>query len=110
MFYDNLKEACEIKGKKITPTVIECGGKAGSIAGWKKGAFPNSEIVMKLAKKLNVSTDYLLFGEEENTKEIQIISIFRDLTESGKDEVINYARYTLENPKYQKYTDVPKEA
>lgn len=65
VFYDNLLVACEKKGVKVTPLVIECGGASGSISNWKKGASPNSDIVLKLATRLNVSTDYLLTGKEK---------------------------------------------
>lgn len=64
MFYSNLKSICDKKGVKITPLVLECGGTKGIIGGWKRGTSPNSDIVMKIAIKLNVSTDVLLFGEE----------------------------------------------
>lgn len=66
MFYSNLKNICDKKGVKITPLVLECGGTKGIIGGWKKGTSPNSDIVMKIAIKLNVSTDVLLFGEERS--------------------------------------------
>ncbi len=64
MFYDNLKAVCEKQNLKITNVVIECGGAPGSINGWKKGSMPNSNIVIALAMRLNVSTDYLLLGKE----------------------------------------------
>lgn len=64
MFYDNLKKICEKQNLKITNIVIECGGAPGSINGWKKGSMPNSNIVVALAMRLNVSTDYLLLGKE----------------------------------------------
>lgn len=64
MFYDNLKAVCDAQGLKVTPIVAECGGAKGSISNWKKGATPNSDIVVKLAVRLNVSTDTLLFGKE----------------------------------------------
>lgn len=67
MFYDNLKEVCDEKGLKVTPIVAECGGAKGSISNWKKGAMPNSEIVMKLSVRLNVSSDRLLFGTPKST-------------------------------------------
>lgn len=66
MFYDNLKAVCDEKGLKVTPIVAECGGAKGSISNWKKGAMPNSEIVMKLSVRLNVSSDRLLFGPSES--------------------------------------------
>ncbi|KAI4453133.1 transketolase n-terminal section-related [Holotrichia oblita] len=60
VFYDRLKKICAKKGLKITPTVVECGGANGSVRGWKNGAWPNSKILFELAKRLDVSTDYLL--------------------------------------------------
>jgi len=69
MFYDNLKTICEKKGLKMTPIVIECGGAKGSISNWKKGASPNSDIVVALSVRLNVSTDFLLKGD--NTQQIK---------------------------------------
>lgn len=115
MFYDNLKSACESKGLKVTPTVLECGGKAGSIGGWKKGASPNSDIVMKIAVRLNVTTDYLLFGKTDNTteqppEEQRLIKAFRQLTDEGKRNVLGIAEMSAQNPQYQKYTDISKEA
>ena len=74
MFYDNLKAICDEKGIKITPLVAECGGAKGSISNWKKGAMPNSEIVMKLSVRLNVPTDRLLFGSETKNASISNIS------------------------------------
>ena len=67
MFYDNLKTICEKQNLKITNIVIECGGAPGSINGWKKGSMPNSNIVIALATRLNVSTDYLLLGKEHQS-------------------------------------------
>ena len=65
MFYDN-KSICDSQGLKITKVVTECGGALGSIDKWKKGASPNSGIVAKLSIRLNVSTDLLIFGKEDN--------------------------------------------
>ncbi|MCD7801144.1 MAG: hypothetical protein LUG94_08070 [Ruminococcus sp.] len=69
MFYDNLKKECEKQGTTISKVVVECGGKTGSIDGWKKGAMPNSKIVMQLSLRLNVTTDYLLFGRTQSQQE-----------------------------------------
>lgn len=62
MFYDNLKNICDKQGLKITPLVLECGGTKGMLSGWKNGAAPNSDIVMKISVRLKVPTDTLLFG------------------------------------------------
>lgn len=70
LFYNNLKAACDRKGLKISPVVVECGGALGSISKWKNGASPNSDIVIKLALRLNVTSDYLLgLDDIQNRKE-----------------------------------------
>lgn len=66
MFYDQLVKACEQNGVKVSPTVVECGGAIGSINGWKKGRAPSSDIVVKLALRLNVTTDFLLLDKEKS--------------------------------------------
>lgn len=113
MFCDNLKEECERQGHKITPTVQQCGGKVGSIGGWKNGASPNSDIVMKLATRLNVSTDFLLFGEnisETTEDEKELLKAYRSVTEEGKNAIKKYSQFIADNEQYKKYTDIPKEA
>ena len=60
VFYERLKAECEKQGLKITPLAIECAGSSGAIERWKKGSIPNGKTLIALAKKLNVSTDYLL--------------------------------------------------
>lgn len=115
MFYNNLKEECDRQEIKITPLVKECGGSTGTISNWKKGASPNSDIVMKIAVRLNVTTDFLLFGKTDSTteqppEEQRLIKAFRQLTDEGKRNVLGIAEMSAQNPQYQKYTDIPKEA
>lgn len=92
MFYNNLKTACDKLGLKITPTVLECGGKNGSATNWKKGAIPNSDIVIKLAEYLNVSTDYLLLGKEFSLTEEQqsLLNDFERLSGTNKHIIMQH--------------------
>lgn len=85
MFYDNLKTVCDEKGLKITPIVNECGGAKGSISNWKKGASPNSEIVARLAVRLNVSTDLLIFGQEKSSPTVELTADERELLDIYAD-------------------------
>lgn len=116
VFYDNLKAECERQGVKVTPLIQECGGSTGTISNWKKGASPNSDIVMKIAVRLNVSTDYLLFGEKKGMQaeitesEQKLLDVFRKLNEKGQIGVQMYAETQADKPEYQKYTDFPKDA
>lgn len=67
MFYNKLKEVCEIKKIKLTPMLKELGISPGNTEQWKKDTLPNGKILIKLANKLNCSVDYLL--EIENKEE-----------------------------------------
>ncbi|MEG1846387.1 MAG: helix-turn-helix transcriptional regulator [Oscillospiraceae bacterium] len=93
MFYENLIKECRKQGLKVTPLVIECGGASGSISGWKNGAMPNSEIVVKLAKRLNVSCDYLLSGEDAfnynnlDRDEKELLNNYKMLDNRGKHKL-----------------------
>ena len=103
MFYDNLKKICDEKGLKLTPLVTECGGAKGSISNWKKGSFPNSDIVINLAVRLNVSTDYLLTGKTSNSSEPELsipekelLKYFRLLSEHERIKLIGRAELLAE--------------
>ena len=82
MFYDNFEKACNLKGEKPNPVAIKCGGTKGSASSWKKGSSPNSDIVVKIAEHLNVSTDYLLLGKEPfiPTEYKKLISSYQKLS------------------------------
>ena len=60
MFYDRLKNACEMRGIAISAAVKSVATSSGMVDGWKKGSWPRGDMVLKLAKELRVSTDYLL--------------------------------------------------
>lgn len=85
-FYDNLKSLCDERGVSITKTVEICGGSTGSIGGWKAGKWPNSEIVFKIATRLDVSCDRLLLGEE--TKRAPALEI----SENGREMLALYEK------------------
>lgn len=97
MFYDNLKAVCDAKGVKITPLVAECGGAKGSISNWKKGASPNSDIVVNLAVRLNVPTDMLLLGNDQQISsdlsedERELLKYYKQMPEKEKIRLVSRA-------------------
>ena len=99
MFYDNLKEICNSKNLKITPLVIECGGTKGILSGWKNGASPNSDIVMRLSVRLKVPTDYLLFGKEPaappNTADRELLELIENLSPEEIKQAKSFIKYLL---------------
>ena len=103
MFYGNLKNICDKKNIKITPLVLECGGTKGVIGGWKKGAVPNSDIVMKLSVRLNVPTDVLLFGKEKSSltselsaDEQELLQYYKKISDKSKGIVLGRAEQLAE--------------
>jgi len=114
LFYDNLKTICDLNGFKISPIVKECGGAIGSIDGWRKGATPNSEIVKKLSLRLNVSTDFLLFGKEKSpptndlsADERELLTYYKKLDTFGKGKVIGKAEALAEAVAAEKKNNPP---
>jgi len=103
MFYDNLKAICEEQGLKITPVVLECGGTKGMLGGWKNGASPNSDIIMRLSDRLNVSTDALLFGKDYPVRpaitdedEKALLESFRCLSDKEQAKLLGRAELLAE--------------
>ena len=94
MFYDNLLKICRERAVNITPIVEECGGKRGSIGGWKRGAWPNSRLVVALSERLNVSTDRLLKGNETKTNAAlsqegqKVAQLWESLDEPGRAMIL----------------------
>ncbi|MDE5993917.1 MAG: hypothetical protein K2G60_00215 [Oscillospiraceae bacterium] len=70
MFYNQLKQACKKKGTSITAVLKKIGIGTANGTYWKNGSVPSSDIVVQLSEFLDVSTDYLLKGEERTTSNI----------------------------------------
>ena len=66
MFYDQLKKACKENNIALTTLLKEFGMSVGNATRWKNGGVPSIEVLKKIAKRLNVSTDYLLEMDEED--------------------------------------------
>jgi transcriptional regulator with XRE-family HTH domain len=99
-FYENLHNACEMQGLKISNVVIEVGEKLGSLNGWKKGSMPNSKAVIALALRLNVSADYLLdlpikhiTSAELSENESILLSFFRECSENSQNILLDLAEH-----------------
>ena len=95
MFYDRLKQACKERGTNVTATLkaIGIGGANGTY--WKNGSVPSSDIVVKLAEFLNVTTDYLLVGKNGETllkeDEQELINFYNKLPPKEQQRLIGRA-------------------
>ena len=70
--------------------------KPSSINGWKKGSYPSSKYIEKIADFFNVSICYLVSGREESDLGIpnkNNTDVFYSLNESNLEKAISYAEY-----------------
>lgn len=89
MFYDRLKIACKNAHTTVTATLKAIGVGTANGTYWKNGSAPSSDVVVKLAEFLNVSTDFLLLGKNETAMAsspdiIELISAYNSVDTIGK--------------------------
>lgn len=64
-FYDRVKQLCRAKGVSMARMAKDIEISNGTVANWKAAkTMPQGPILRKLADYFNVSTDYLMTGEE----------------------------------------------
>ena len=101
MFYEQLKEAC--KNKKTSVTAVLKAINIGTANGtyWKNGSIPSSDIVVKLAEYLDVTTDYLLTGKESTSsldeEDQECLDLFRSLSDKDKGKIIGRMETMIES-------------
>lgn len=107
MFWNNLEAACDAYGTKVTPLLQELSISTGNIGRWKRGGTVASDILIKLSKKLEVSTDFLLTGQKDRpvnssavecvTKdEEDLISMYRALPPQLQTMAFNYLKASFD--------------
>ena len=75
------------KGETIKSTEKQCGMANATIQKWQKQS-PRLENIEKVAKFLNVSLDWLVFGEDNKSiDEIELINNYRKLEQRDKKEI-----------------------
>ena len=89
MFWKTFYVLCGKIDKKPLQVVTEVGIASGTITSWKNGTLPNAKSLILLAKYFNVTTDYLLFGENSTTANVNELS---NLTEHERDLIEAYRR------------------
>lgn len=62
--YERIQTLCKQKGTTITKLCILITGSSGNLNTWKKG-YMRTDYLKKIANYFNVSTDYLLAGEQQ---------------------------------------------
>lgn len=120
-FYDNFKQEC--RKESISPTALlkELNISTSKLTAWKNGSMPNSEYLIPISERLNVSIDYLLTGKEKSPSaeqtakeqltadERELVELYKSLSEKDKTRVTERARalYDLANEQFKKPELVP---
>lgn len=66
MFYDVYADLCSNAGKKPSVVAAELGINKSNVSNWKNNGYtPRGDALQKIADYFNVSTDYLLTGEQK---------------------------------------------
>lgn len=103
-FYDNFKQEC--RKESISPTALlkELNISTSKLTAWKNGSMPNSEYLIPISERLNVSIDYLLTGKEKSSSaeqtikeqltpdERELMELYKSLSEKDKTRVTERAR------------------
>lgn len=103
MFYEQLKQACKKENTSITATLKKIGIGTANGTYWKNGSVPSSDIVVQLSEFLNVSTDYLLKGVENNSSTVELnddeqelLEYFSKLSDKSKGIILGKAETLVE--------------
>lgn len=108
----NLREEKQVSMDKMREDLISLYGAnlaKSTISKWENGkAEPSLSYARILTKYFNVTLDFLLGLEDENTykfktqtkDEKELLSNYNKLNAKGKDKLIDYSNDLVENPKY----------
>lgn len=94
-FIERLTFLLEAKRIKQAELADYCDIRPATISDWKtRGTLPSSEIAIKIAKRLDVSLDFLLTGENKedagfvlSLEEEELLSNYRQLSEDAKSMI-----------------------
>ena len=69
MFWENFQKICKEKGTSPNGVCHDIGLSNASATHWKNGTQPKADVLVKIAKYLDVSVDYLLGVKNEKPLE-----------------------------------------
>lgn len=100
MFYDRLREICKAKGTTVSKMLTDLKMSTSSTGSWKKGMLPRGEVLKLISKHLDVSVDYLLFGETSykpiSNEENLLLEKYRQLSDFDKGKISERIDFLLE--------------
>lgn len=97
-FYQNLQKACQSHNTTISALLTKCGFGKSYGTYWKKGKYPTLDIAAGLAEELNISIDYLLYGDEFkiSLEQQNLINDFEQLSDTNKQLITQHIQALIE--------------
>jgi transcriptional regulator with XRE-family HTH domain len=114
MFYDKLKKELEQRNLNLNKLAKACGINQSATSRYKTGAMPNTEVLVKICKYLNVSADYLLDLDDAppppnlSDQEQELLAAFRECDSGSRNTVLIQIKAIADNQK-QKETSLNTE-
>lgn len=71
MFYEQVKALCDARNIKITGLARSLHLSPSAPNNWKEGSLPKAETIMKIAEYFDVTTDYLLYGNDQPHNKVE---------------------------------------
>lgn len=103
--FDRVKYLAKCKGLTIAGLEKELGFSNKSLYPHKDSSTIRGDRVVELAKYFEVTTDYLLTGDESHgvflsDPETALINAYRKLNDEGKKKLVDYADDLIQSKKY----------
>ena len=86
LFFKRFSELCKEHNTSPNGVAKKLLISSGSITAWKRGAYPRSETLQKLAKYFHVSADYLIGNVNEPEFYLDNDRILREINSYGDEE------------------------
>jgi transcriptional regulator with XRE-family HTH domain len=95
---ERIKSICKERKIPISRLEIGCGFSNAYISGLKKGTLPNDRLI-KIAEYLDVSVEYLLYGEDYSIEGAKLQNLIRTDMELSK-ALLKYFNLSDEKKKH----------
>ena len=107
MFYENLDKILKKKNLTLNKLAKGTGIAQSQTSKWKKGFLPGSEILIKVCKYLDVSSDYLLDLNPKappilSDQEQELLEHFRQCSPGEQDSILLLAKAGAAKAKQEK--------
>lgn len=97
-FFNNYVNACNSKSLDAKAIAESFDISKNTFKNWENGSIPKAEMIVNLANRVGVSTDYLLLGKEASLtpEEQQLVTNFSSLNSDNQIRVLERIKTLLE--------------